>query len=84
MGREACSKHKTKGLFCPRSPPGQLVTNATGKLRAREGEKEGQGGRKTVLQNKNELTLMRGQYKINESLRVTLSCPPYVQKKKPG
>ncbi len=36
VGREACSKHKTKGLFCPRFPPGQLVTGAAGELRARE------------------------------------------------
>lgn len=39
--REACSRHKTKGLFCPRSPPGQLVTGAAGKLEAtlREGKR---------------------------------------------
>lgn len=41
MGREACSRHKTKGLFCPRSPPGQLVTGTAGKLGATvtEGER---------------------------------------------
>lgn len=31
---------KTKGLFCPRSPPGQLVTGAARELRARERESE--------------------------------------------
>lgn len=31
-----------------------------------------------VLQYKNDLTLVRRKYKINESLLVTLSCLPYV------
>lgn len=42
VGREACSSHKTKGLFCLRSPTGQLVTGAAGELRAREGGRESQ------------------------------------------
>lgn len=46
---------KTKGLFCPRSPPGQLVTGAAGELRASERGMRGRG-RVSVTEREREKT----------------------------